>query len=95
MKGIVLIDGLGVLWMNVLSYQQGFSAVKWHVGQEAFLLMITILLLYGSASCFVLSQENECRKGSKGREIIDQCNSCGDCRKKHSVPTLQCKHISS
>ena len=94
MRGIVLIDGL-VLWMNVLSYQRGISEAKWHVGQDAFLLMVTILLLCGPALYFVLSQENECRKGRDGREIIDQCNSCGDCRKKHSVPTLLCKHISS
>lgn len=79
----------------MLSYQRGISEAKRHVGQDPFLLMITILPLCGSALCCVLSQANECRKGGDGRGIIDQCNSCGDCKKKRSVPTLQCKHISS
>lgn len=95
MKGIVFIDGLGIFWMNVFSYQRGISEAERRLEQEVFLLMIMILLLCGSALCFVLSQDNECRKGSDGRGITDQCNSCGDCEKKRSVPTLQCKHTSS
>lgn len=42
---------------ELLSYQEGISETKWHVEQEAFLLMITILLLCGPALYFVLSQE--------------------------------------
>lgn len=33
----MFIDGLGVLWMNVLSCQRGISEAEWHEGQEAFL----------------------------------------------------------
>lgn len=40
----MLINGPGVLWMNVLSCQRGISEAKWHVGQEVYLLVIPILL---------------------------------------------------
>lgn len=70
MRGIVFIDGLGALGMNILSYQEGISEAKWHVEQEAFLLVITILLLCGPALYFVLSQERAERAVMAERLLI-------------------------